>query len=273
MAGEAPGSDVDADLTLAVRLDPDRLAAGHPSRRLFRAHPALGLEETENSLIGRVSLEELGLRWLTLEPAEQRAREADFLRGLLERAAEHAARFEAAHPGDDAATVALAECGGAAATIDATVRGPLTAETIDALVAHVPKMLLVEAGSAWTLVTSAGFEGLGVWIDSYRAAGLERELEAAWWDAATERERRGGGEDVATNRRRAADRELRARVLLSWRRRAWLLAGGALLATEQLDWQPLGWLGTSIAILVVALAILIPLDRLAERWYRRAAQR
>jgi hypothetical protein len=56
------------------------------SWRLFRAHPALGLEETDHDFLPPLSPHELGVRWWVLEPDEQRQREADFA-AALERAA------------------------------------------------------------------------------------------------------------------------------------------------------------------------------------------
>jgi hypothetical protein len=69
------------------RVDLDRLKAEHPSWRLFRAHPALGLEETEGDCVLAPSAGELGVAWLTLDLAEQRARERDLQHELLRRGA------------------------------------------------------------------------------------------------------------------------------------------------------------------------------------------
>ena len=53
---------------------------GHPSSwRLFRAHPALGLEEMEATVSCAPTPQELGVAWLALALSEQRQREADLL--------------------------------------------------------------------------------------------------------------------------------------------------------------------------------------------------
>jgi hypothetical protein len=241
----------DPGLRLDERMDPDRLTAGRPSRRLHRAHPALGLEPIEGSYLVSVPLRDLGLGWLALDEAEQRAREADFLRALLEQAARRDAPFEAEHDGE-------------------TTRGRLTPATIDALVASVPEILFVEVGADWAIVTVNGVEGLGVWIDSYRAPELERELEAAWWERAQERERARAGRNVEQRRKRAVERELRARVLLLWDRRAAALVVAAAFGANYVDWRPLGWFGTPLAIMAAGFAVLLAIGWRIERWYRSA---
>lgn len=55
----------------------------HPfTWRLHRAHPALGLEETEGTVLLPLAPHELGVRWLALAPEERRDRKADMLDAL-----------------------------------------------------------------------------------------------------------------------------------------------------------------------------------------------
>lgn len=62
---------------------------GRPSSwRLFRVHPALGLEETESEVVFAPAPHEVGVRWLALAPEERRAREADLLAALRSAAVE-----------------------------------------------------------------------------------------------------------------------------------------------------------------------------------------
>jgi hypothetical protein len=64
------------------------------SWRLHRAHPALGLEELEHDVLFAPNRRVLGVRWLALDPAEQRQREADLVAALEEAAADPASGWE-----------------------------------------------------------------------------------------------------------------------------------------------------------------------------------
>jgi hypothetical protein len=189
--------------------------SGHPSSwRLFRAHPALGLEETDSIWVWRPEPHELGLRWLSLAPAEQRAQEADLL---------------------DALRLALRP----------------------------------ESGHELELMEETEPGTVGVWMDRWKAPALERELLDHVLDRARERTEseltRVPSEIV---RRRGAARELRARLLLGWKRASSFLAPllAALLAKKA--WDD----GVGAVLLAVGSAFLLfgVLDRLAGRCYRCA---
>lgn len=254
------------------RIDLERLQIEHPTWRLFRAHPATGLEECKEDHVTEVTLRELGQRWLTLPLAEQQAREADYLRGLLEIAAHDArARFEAVPQRKQETSTDMALQTGGAILDDGAVIGRLTPEAIDALVA-TPWTFGVDGCAHLALVVD-GPRALAVWVDRWKAEQLQQDLETRWWDRAQARERSRTGGDVERRRERVVDRELRARVLLTWKASTKLLLAGVVLAAERVGWQPLGWFGTALAIIAVGVVILIQLDRLIERWYRRAAAR
>lgn len=253
------------------RCDFERLQAEHPSWRLFQAHPGIGLEETEDDWVSSVSSEQLGLRWFALALDEQEAREADFLRALLEIAArDEEARFEASPARKGETSDEMVRQTGGAVLDDGAVIGRLTPQAIGPLVAS--RRCFVVHRCARLAVHAKGPRTLGVWTDRWKAEELERELEDAWWGPAQERERARSGQEVEPRRKRAVDRELRARVLLTWKRRSGLLIALLVFAAQVRDWHPLGWFGTPLAIAVVGVALLLALDAVVERWYRRAAQ-
>jgi len=129
---------------------------GHPSSwRLFRAHPALGLEELDDDVLAIPAPHELGAAWLALEPAEQRCREADFSAGL-----QAVARF----------------------------------------------------GSTWEveLAEERAPRVLGVYLDRWKAAGLQRELLDHVWNEARRRDVAATRDSLELRRRQEPGRVLRA---------------------------------------------------------------
>ena len=147
MRGNAPTTP-EPGPSLDELADGDGLAALRPSHRLFRAHPALGLEETDGHWLRSPKSHELGVRWLSLTHAEQRAREADFLRGLLQLTARHdGALFEAGwSPDAHERTVLLADACAVAVTPEVTARGPLSRQAVEVLAAELPHVLIVDGG-------------------------------------------------------------------------------------------------------------------------------
>lgn len=249
------------------RIDFDQ--AQHPSWRLFHAHPDVGLAEIDGDSMWEASTRP-GLRWLKLPLGEQEARERDFLRALLEVAArDPEARFEAMPGGGEETAEALAARIGGSVLEGGAVGGSLTAHATGRIAAE-PLPFCVQAATLF--VDGLGRDRLGVWIDRWKADVLERELEGAWWEPAQERERARAREDVELRRRRDVDRELRARVLLTWERRSGLLIAVAIFTAHALDWEPLGWLGTPVVIATALIVALSQAGKAIERWYRRAAE-
>lgn len=250
--------------------DGEKLAALRPSHRLCRAHPALGLEEADGRWLPVTSLHELGTRWLSLEAAEQRARETDFLRGLLRVAARYeGARFEAGwSPRATERAAALAQACAVSVTAEATARGPLTAQAIEVLAGELPNLLVVDGGPGLTVVTLNGWGGLGVWTDHWRRDRLQRELEESWWPAAQER----SASSSPGARRGELDRTVRAHVLIAWDRYSYKAFIAAMAFAGLVGLQP--WGDRSVAAvalrLAVAVVVLIALGRLVERWYHRS---
>jgi hypothetical protein len=256
-----------------VRFDCERVLTQHPSWRLFLAHPALGLAEQEGEAVAPPALEDLGVRWLSLARDEQEARVADHLRALLTIAARGGgARFEAlAIQGTESGTALAARTGGDLQA-DGTVTGRLTPSAIDALVSRAPQRLSVETSDELAIVVEDR-DAVGVLLDRWKADRLQHELEAAWGDAAAERADRDKALGPGLRRDRAVDRALRAHALVAWRRRAWMLLAAAVVTTELLNWEPLGEIGTTAAIVFGGmLLVLMPLDRLIEHWYHRSAR-
>ena len=236
------------------RVDPDRLRVEHPSWRLFRAHPALGLEETDGGCVLAPRAAELGVAWLALDLGEQQARERDLLRELLRRAAGGAgARFEA----------------GASLTADGTARGALTDDAVDALVTTPPRRVVVEAGE---MVLDIGEEplGIGVWMDRWKALALERELLDHVWEEARGRE--PPTTTVDGRHPREVDRAFRAQLVVAWARHGGKVAFGAFGLAAWLGWHPLGdgdWADGAV-LLIGGLATALGIEWLVDRWYRRA---
>jgi hypothetical protein len=260
-----------AQPSFAERLDPEWLKANRPSWRLFHAHPALGLKETESDFVWGLAPQELGVRWLALDATEQRARERDFLQALLRRAAVvPGASFEAGWHRDRPRTADLARrCGGTFGA-DETACGRLTEAAVGALVDPVPQLLAVEGGDELVIYTDGDATSVGVWMDRWKAPALERELLDHVWVEAQRRRERTGLPDV--RRRGELDRTLRAHLLVAWDRHAYraFVATMALAALLGLHpWGDRSFVAVALRV-AVAVVVLIVLGSLVERWYHRS---
>ncbi len=269
------GEDVQptAELSLAERTDPERLKA-RPTWRLCRAHPAVGLQETEADYVGALEPHELGVPWLALAPGEQRARELDYLRALLRYAAAcPGARFEAGWQDDAERTVALAGRCGTTLTPEQTAAGSLTEAAVEALLETLPELWVVEGGDRLVIWGEVSPTAIGVWMDRWKAPALERELLDCVHDEA---ERRTQAVSAAPDvrRRRELDRTLRAHVLVVWSGHGSKVVFAALGLAVLLGWHPFGDgdLADGAVRIVGALVLLIVVDRLVRGWYRRGDQ-
>lgn len=207
----------------------------------------------------------LGVRWLSLSRAEQRAREVDFLRGLLQLATRYeGARFEAGwSPDAEERTAALAQACGVAVTADVTARGPLGPQAVEALAGELPDVLVVDGGPELTVVTLDGWDGLGVWADRWKGGMLQRDLEESWWPAALDRTATAAPE----TRRDEIDRTLRAHVLVAWERHAYRAFIATMALAALLGLHPWGdrSIGAVAVRLVVILAVVIVLGSVVDR--------
>jgi hypothetical protein len=234
--------------------------------------PALGLEEMDGGYAWAPAPDELGARWFALAPREQRAREHDYLRALLERAQQGGeAEFEAGWCGDASRTAALAERCGARFTRDETARGRMSATAVAALAEQLPEVLVID-GTELAVTTSDGWSGLGVWLDRWRAPALERALGDAWWATACEREARGTtSASIELERERDARRRRHAQLYVGWKR-----AGGALFTSLVAVSVALAW-GDGVVDVLKAIGsiavLLLCADWLVERWHARATRR
>lgn len=260
------------DGSIAERIDLEPLKARHVTWRLFLAHPALGLEETDGDLVFAPRAGELGVRWLALDAAEQRARERDLLRDLLWRAARSpGARFEAGWWRREDATADLARrCGASVSDDDGVACGALTDEAIDALVATPPRLIAVEAAEL-ALEIDGDPLCIGVWMDRWKAPVLEQELLGQVHDEA-QRRRDAAGVLPDGRRHHAVDRTMRAHVLVAWDRHAFRAFIAAMALTTLLGLHPWGdrSIGAVAVRLAAVVALVIVLGKLIERWYHRS---
>ncbi|HEV7775149.1 MAG TPA: hypothetical protein VGO48_17855 [Conexibacter sp.] len=259
------------DGSIDERIDLGRLKAERFTWRLFLAHPAFGLEETDGHTVIAPGAGTLGVAWLALDVAEQRARERDLLRELLSRAARHpVARFEAGWWRREGATADLARrCGASVSDLDGVACGALTDDAVSILVETLPQVIVVEALEEMALQVDGDPLCIGVWTDRWKAPALERELLDHVWDEARRRERPGTSVDVS--RRREVNRVLRASLVVAWDRHGGKIALAAFGLAALLGWHPLGngdWADAAV-LLVGGLATVLGIDRLINRWYRR----
>jgi len=186
---------------------------GHPaSWRLFRAHPALGLDEMDQDVLWPPDADELGVAWLALDSTEQRRREAD-------------------------------------------------------LVAEIER-IAKDPDSGWDLKVEMRQDGTrGVRMDRWKAPALERELLDRVWEAAHARD--GAGSPGVQHHR--VDRTVRAHVVVSWDRHAWRAFIAAMALAGLLGLHPWGdWSVGAVAVrLAIAVVVLVALEQLVVRWYRR----
>jgi hypothetical protein len=252
----------------AERIDPDQLKL-RAGWRLFRAHPAVGLDEPDGDVAHTLRRHELGVRWLALPHAEQAARERDFLRALMQRASVCAdPAFEAGWARDPARTAALARRCGGSFTQTLTAHGALTEAAIDVLLDEQPEVCYFAGGEELVIDASDRSTGLCVWMDRWKARALERELLDSVWQAAQER---AGGVPWSQGRQEV-DRALRAHVLVAYDRHAYKAFVGAMAIAALLGLHPWGDRSFGAVAVRVALAVvaLIALSVLVERWYQRS---
>lgn len=258
--------------SLAARADPERLKQ-RSGWRLLRAHPAVGLAECEDGdeVASDLRPHELGVRWLALSSAEQRAREHAFVRALLGRVAGRSdAAFEAGWPGEVARTEALARHCGASFTASATARGVLDATAVDALLDDIPPLCSVVGGDELVIDLAGLPRGMTVWMDRWKAPELQAELlDCVHHDA--EARMADTAEAPELRRRQEADRTLRAHVLVVWSRHSSKPISLAFGLIALLHWHPLGegWAADLVVAIVVAVAAMLALERLVSTWYER----
>jgi len=255
--------------------DAETVSARHPSRRLHRAHPALGLvsaEQADDSPPGDRPTRDFGLAWLTLTLAEQRARERDMAAALLRVAIRRGdARFELAPAAPGATRAALRTLPEVRWDPDGRCWGPLTDAVAEVLARRPCAGLAVASGGEPFLVERYADEprsNLFVWLDPWRAGELRTELEEAWWPAAQARAEAAAGDVPAPRDGGPVSREARAAVLYAWDKRGSQIAkvAGLLLLTRLLADT---WVNTAV-ILVTLLVVLATVTSLLTRWHRRS---
>jgi hypothetical protein len=258
--------DVDAFVAVTER---------HPSWRQHRAHPALGLvaaEKADDPPPGGHAVRDLGVKWLTLPLAEQRARERDMTTALLRVAVRRGdARFSLMPWASGATRAALRTLPEVRWDVGGACWGPLTDDVVAVLARRPCADLLVESGGEPFLAEASNDEprnNLFAWLDPWSAGELRAELEEAWWPAAQARaEAAGGGVPVPRDGGRVS-RDTRAAILYAWEKRGWQVARVAalLLLSHVLGDTFLN----AAAVFVVLLVVATIVDSRLTRWHRRS---
>jgi hypothetical protein len=240
----------------------------------FTAHPAFGLKLTGPGEPRMPRPTQLGLAWLRLSRAEQARRRQAFFSALLapwsERTTFHARGL------DEEATRRLTALEGAEAGegAPAVVSGPLTAQTLDALLRSDLRALVVRRDGRPLLATRWGWLAATVHLTDAEEQSTRERLG----EAREEQERAAAARRAAA----AGERATRAESALGADRRgraiAYLAVYYVMLALAVLvGWLALRQLGDAfptalaialgIAVAVTFFSLLTPVQRLVTQWY------
>lgn len=251
----------------------DEMQAAHPGLRAHTAHPALGLACDDDGPVVINPPRDLGVRWMALPAAEQAQRANDFMRALLEHAADLPdARFTLGSWCPGAARSALRALPEVAWDEHACCSGPLTGDVIDVL-GRVPCHGLTVSCDGRLFLTESSFAadrtGIEVWHDPWKAPAFQAQLEAAWWPAAEARARERAALPAPPPRDGGrVSREVRAAILCGWEHRGskvvWV---GAIAVLTKLVAET--WLDALLCVAVL-LTILFSIDGFLARWHRRS---